>query len=59
LRIDCIYTIHSEPKAAGYGFLHQWIGKYEKFLYCIAQNFGGKKHWRMKLHLPMFFLPII
>jgi len=30
--------------------------------YCIAQNFGGKKHWRiwqMKLYPPMFFPPII
>jgi len=28
----------------------------------IAQNFGGKKHWRiwwMKLHPPMFLPPII
>ena len=28
-------------------------------MYRIAQNFGSKKHWRMKLYLPMFFLPII
>jgi len=31
-------------------------------LYCIAQNFGSKKYWRiwwMNLYLPMFFLPII
>jgi len=32
------------------------------FVYRIAQNFGGKKHWQiwqMKLYPPMFFLPII
>jgi len=31
-------------------------------VYHIAQNFGGKKHWRiwqMNFYLPMFFLPII
>jgi len=32
------------------------------YTYHIAQNFDGKKHWRiwrMKLHQPMFFPPII
>jgi len=28
-------------------------------LYSIALNFGGKKHWWMKLHPPKLFSPII
>jgi len=35
---------------------------YIRIIYRIAQTFGSKNHWWiwwMKLHPPMFFLPII
>ena len=44
-----------------FGSTYQWICN-SIISYRIAQNFGGKKHWRiwrMKLHPPMFFPPII